>query len=288
MRRKTLPHRTGSPPHTRGKGGGKQGSKRRHGITPAYAGKSSLDVCGVGKREDHPRIRGEKTAQNHLLLRRVGSPPHTRGKGTESRRAHGVAGITPAYAGKSWKPPPRNSAQKDHPRIRGEKGAKPSPRGKEGGSPPHTRGKAAMRPTETGQGGITPAYAGKRYAPCSRGGGVEDHPRIRGEKGLGRQPLCPYLGSPPHTRGKDCKIFYKKALTWITPAYAGKRVRRRPGTNHDGDHPRIRGEKLTLRTMQFCAEGSRPHTRGKDFRAGDQSAQAGITPAYAGKSRTLL
>ena len=53
----------------------------RDGITPAYAGKSTL--------------------QKHLKSVNLGSPPPMRGKGTGGVAMFVNKGITPAYAGKS-------------------------------------------------------------------------------------------------------------------------------------------------------------------------------------------
>ena len=71
---------SGSPPHMRGKAGLVDQPLHRHGITPAYAGKS-FGVClwGLNPR-DHPRICGEKGVSGEV-------PQRSRW-------------ITPAYAGK--------------------------------------------------------------------------------------------------------------------------------------------------------------------------------------------
>lgn len=100
----------GSPPRGRGKVhcNGAEGVGR--GITPALAGKRGK--CGVKLAvvKDHPRVGGEKSRLQSLAERRVGSPPRWRGKAFLLRRAFRVAGITPAWAGKSsasqpWSPP---------------------------------------------------------------------------------------------------------------------------------------------------------------------------------------
>ena len=51
----------GSPPRMRGKENAHTGVSGRHGITPAYAGKSFPEPRARGKLEDHPRVCGEKT-----------------------------------------------------------------------------------------------------------------------------------------------------------------------------------------------------------------------------------
>ena len=155
-------------------------------------------------------------------------------------------------------------------------------------------------------------YSPKRYPPagardqsslpCS----CWDFPRICGEKDFydlaignvpgppphtwGRGPgspgaRSPSRGSPPHTRGKVWRHMRICLPPRITPAYAGKS---RPASGRlpsPGDHPRIRGEKLQLVSMPMRALGSPPHTRGKDRPAAILVVEAGITPAYAGKSK---
>ena len=70
-------------------------------ITPAYAGKSSRPLRPPECRKDHPRVCGEKQKKSPTGLVTRGSPPHVRGKGADEQGVGGVAGITPAYAGKS-------------------------------------------------------------------------------------------------------------------------------------------------------------------------------------------
>ena len=70
-------------------------------ITPAYAGKSADLRIHAKRKEDHPRLCGEKCrifGQKRLPL---GSPPPMRGKDAPLVVWIGQLGITPAYAGKS-------------------------------------------------------------------------------------------------------------------------------------------------------------------------------------------
>ena len=91
----------GSPPPMRGKVLHFVQSSQRNRITPAYAGKSSGNGNTDSRRQDHPRLCGEKDFDVLHIPGMGGSPPPMRGKGTD--RAEGIAdtGITPAYAGKS-------------------------------------------------------------------------------------------------------------------------------------------------------------------------------------------
>ena len=91
------------------------------GITPAYAGKSTVGyeesiayrdhprLCGekatinIDKmhKSDHPRLCGEKSRAGKRSHRFVGSPPPMRGKGVLADQHFSAVRITPAYAGKS-------------------------------------------------------------------------------------------------------------------------------------------------------------------------------------------
>ena len=116
--------------------------------------------------------------------------------------------------------------RKDHPRVGGEK-AWPSRR-LIGflGSPPRGRGKGVLIFPRRAAVGITPAWAGKRRRA---GGGTparQDHPRVGGEKHHpGAEEESP-PGSPPRGRGKEVVLLFCLCIGRITPAWAGKRLKR--------------------------------------------------------------
>ena len=131
----------GSPPPMRGKVYSPKPLSRYDGITPAYAGKRTGRSAGIHRKEDHPRLCGEKEADVQFLWHSLGSPPPMRGKDSQCSDCQPAARITPAYAGKSFSVHLNRHFPK--------------------GSPPPMRGKvyavfAVLSPT-----GITPAYAGK-------------------------------------------------------------------------------------------------------------------------------
>ena len=115
---------------------------------------------------------------------------------------------------------------------------------------------------------ITPAYAGKSATMCLARFLLRDHPRICGEK----------YACPP-------KI---EEMLGITPAYAGKSARCAQKGGNIRDHPRICGEKNppAWKTPTFI--GSPPHMRGKAGESLRSMNAVGITPAYAGKSCSIL
>ena len=74
--------------------------------------------------------------------------------------------------------------------------------------------------------GITPAHAGKRHNRSYQQGLERDHPRTCGEKELLLACYSPSAGSPPHMRGKVVVHGCVLLDVGITPAHAGKRLKR--------------------------------------------------------------
>ena len=74
----------------------------------------------------------------------------------------------------------------------------------------------------------------------------------------------------------------------ITPAYAGKSECIDAMTETQGDHPRLCGEKFSIRSTKSNCPGSPPPMRGKAKYHGKGLYLHRITPAYAGKSYSTL
>ena len=166
-----------------------------------------------------------------------------RGKVTSLRYVPAGSGITPAYAGKSIIALERFTANRDHPRLCGEKAQIRHNLISVLGSPPPMRGKARNPKNKKHGGRITPAYAGKRPLYFSVVGIKRDHPRLCGEKLETRHDFTEKLGSPPPMRGKAWKKQKLKQRFGITPAYAGKRAYFAVEVSSVRDHPRLCGEK---------------------------------------------
>ena len=193
----------GSPPRMRGKGVQPRDKRVAVRITPAYAGKrgrTSICLCNI---RDHPRVCGEKWYNAAQSWQQMGSPPRMRGKERPKTLEACLAGITPAYAGKSALLSTASSPVKDHPRVCGEKDKMGCSRPLIRGSPPRMRGKAVFRNTLEFLRGITPAYAGKRQPLPGYSKQTRDHPRVCGEKTPMRSEVVKGVGSPPRMRGKD-------------------------------------------------------------------------------------
>ncbi len=135
-----------------------------------------------------------------------------RGKAANFGSTGRAAGITPAYAGKRvtifWK----GAWGRDHPRVCGEKRVPPLIGLLCTGSPPRMRGKADGRDQD--------------------GGASGDHPRVCGEKFRKATRTSTERGSPPRMRGKGLHGVVQELACGITPAYAGKRLKRSHSIGH--------------------------------------------------------
>ena len=172
----------GSPPRMRGKVHQLREAAQFGGITPAYAGKRWTRLPSRAAMRDHPRVCGEKTAEQFKAEYPQGSPPRMRGKAQSYGSGSCPHRITPAYAGKSEVPGWAAETAEDHPRVCGEKTEKIPMTPELKGSPPRMRGKDNQTASAANSTGITPAYAGKSHCHPGQCGRNGDHPRVCGEK----------------------------------------------------------------------------------------------------------
>ena len=154
-----------------------------------------------------------------------------------------AAGITPAYAGKSSSDYSISNSSQDHPRLCGEKRKIKCFQKFNQGSPPPMRGKVLRENGSVYEIRITPAYAGKSWQKAFIEAVYRDHPRLCGEKKRRSFPSLEITGSPPPMRGKADDGSTGNPKGRITPAYAGKRIRRKILWFLSQDHPRLCGEK---------------------------------------------
>ena len=149
------------------------------------------------------------------------------------------------------------------------------------------RGKATVLDNPVKSVGITPAYAGKSSQPTRFSISHRDHPRVCGEKHAHAAMRARCLGSPPRMRGKVLSAGLHNLVDRITPAYAGKRSIWGQAYELQRDHPRVCGEKTGAPWRWLMVTGSPPRMRGKVVCLKGRRSEAGITPAYAGKSRAF-
>ena len=143
-----------------------------------------------------------------------------------------INGITPACAGKRMIIVSVGETHRDHPRVCGEKSGPcfaPPPRR---GSPPRVRGKGMGWREQKRRNGITPACAGKSGSCILLHLLFWDHPRVCGEKPDVLLSLVFARGSPPRVRGKAALKVRIFRPVGITPACAGKRLKRSHSIGH--------------------------------------------------------
>ena len=237
-------------------------------IIPAYAGSTTTGSRTRSTPGDHPRIRGEHSAESQPASTAAGSSPHTRGAHGSSPLEGDAGRIIPAYAGStlstSWGGPHQV------------------------GSSPHTRGALDLLEILPPDDGIIPAYAGSTPTRRRRRRSWRDHPRIRGEHGAGIALSKRRVGSSPHTRGAPRPRPRRRRGDRIIPAYAGSTRARRRQCAAERDHPRIRGEHSWRLTDAMVEGGSSPHTRGALRGAPGVGCAVRIIPAYAGSTTSAL
>ena len=153
----------------------------RIGITPAYAGNTGHPREVMTYPWDHPRVCGEHSSGSMPFSMPLGSPPRMRGTPVFLTIAKKRTGITPAYAGNTFRPRRDSNRPRDHPRVCGEHGIfRPLSR-RTTGSPPRMRGTHAKQEILLRALGITPAYAGNTFHTPDRSHRQRDHPRVCGE-----------------------------------------------------------------------------------------------------------
>ena len=193
---------SGSSPLTRGKRIQVRRRPNEGRLIPAHAGKTETAEGIEIEARAHPRSRGENDSLPGCTTGWEGSSPLTRGKHEEVRGRHGLRGLIPAHAGKTFQAELEMIRDRAHPRSRGENRSMAVAFSASSGSSPLTRGKRHMTFDARRDQGLIPAHAGKTWRR-SRGsdtGGA--HPRSRGENTACSAGRASVMGSSPLTRGK--------------------------------------------------------------------------------------
>ena len=278
------PVKLGSPPLARGTVPVRQVHRPRIGITPACAGNRVILASTCTPQRDHPRLRGEQHTTGGCGVPPMGSPPLARGTGLSASHVAAGVGITPACAGNSLLEGDNDTADWDHPRLRGEQAVNVCCAVVEAGSPPLARGTVLIHICNFRQLRITPACAGNSGVQCNQIADAGDHPRLRGEQTVFSALCRRKMGSPPLARGTVGGGCASVAESGITPACAGNSAYLVAVLHGIWDHPRLRGEQVQRIVCPRPKQGSPPLARGTVCGRGECGEVDGITPACAGNS----
>ncbi len=276
----------GPPPHARGARLQPAQSALVVGTTPARAGSTRRTGSSRDSPRDHPRTRGEHILEPSPALASRGPPPHARGAHSSDRGSQRRRGTTPARAGSTpWAPGPRGAGG-DHPRTRGEHIPAKVLKMAAKGPPPHARGAPDRNQPRDDLPGTTPARAGSTSRSCRRASASRDHPRTRGEHRAMVMDPAVRVGPPPHARGAPRHGHGPGRAGGTTPARAGSTGQPHPVAMPRWDHPRTRGEHISVIVRRRGVGGPPPHARGAPRQGAHRFQHRGTTPARAGSTRS--
>ena len=173
---------------------------------------------------------------------------------------------------------------RDHPRSRGEY---PFPTGdadEVAGSSPLSRGILLPGLGLFSSAGIIPALAGNTWGRVQQMNTLKDHPRSRGEYSYVTDEVRAAKGSSPLSRGIRKATRHEKLRHRIIPALAGNtRAVPQPYCKRR-DHPRSRGEYVSIPRTLTVVSGSSPLSRGIHASGRHPRLHRGIIPALAGNT----
>ena len=284
-RSRTWRRRCGSSPRGRGKLSSAIARYRSVGLIPAWAGKTLQGSTAEELTAAHPRVGGENAFGNLYMPRVNGSSPRGRGKHTRARSSSRVAGLIPAWAGKTLRCSRGQGRPPAHPRVGGENNLDATHRRSAPGSSPRGRGKRPCRDVERGERGLIPAWAGKTTLTETTVWAGPAHPRVGGENEYGFALADKDAGSSPRGRGKQLNQPYDSRSGRLIPAWAGKTECKHGEPVSDRAHPRVGGENTHTMREMTNELGSSPRGRGKQCPPRHEIPRRGLIPAWAGKTQ---
>ena len=150
--------------------------------------------------------------------------------------------ITPARAGKTYRPNLEGAEVEDHPRSCGKDHLIRYLQVIHLGSPPLVRERLKKRPERDRNRRITPARAGKTRLFRCHSKSIQDHPRSCGKDMECGYYLARKVGSPPLVRERPRPFGLTDFELGITPARAGKTSCLSLHSLFFEDHPRSCGK----------------------------------------------
>ena len=176
----------------------------RHGITPAWAGNTTLRNSTPTALRNYPRLGGEYIADLRKPSSVAELPPLARGIRSHILQRAFHLGITPACAGNTGRCLSCRRLLGNYPRLRGEYSLVVPPNIAAMELPPLTRGIPIHRVRDVLIHGITPACAGNTHPYTTHPESLRNYPRSRGEYRKSRPVYSGLSELPPLARGIHC------------------------------------------------------------------------------------
>ena len=134
----------------------------------------------------------------------------------------------------------------------------------------------------------TPACAGNTTAARAPTPRRTEHPRVRGEHFSAAASAIGDFGAPPRARGTRVSEVLEVRRPRSTPACAGNTTGELGRASTAPEHPRVRGEHVTLPVLATDSAGAPPRARGtrvQQFLCQDVGRS---TPACAGNTHSSV
>ena len=209
-------------------------------------------------------MRGERCLTLIASAMDSGSSPHARGTPSTSAASRSSFRFIPAYAGNARRPADAIADHPVHPRMRGERLSVAVRLNSSSGSSPHARGTL----DGMGQAGFL-----IRFIPACAGNAIS-----------GSSSAFSCFGSSPHARGTHGHAARGDGRDRFIPACAGNAQPRTARATVLAVHPRMRGERNSLKVANGFSSGSSPHARGTRNPRHSRRLDYRFIPACAGNA----
>ena len=243
------PSLLGSSPHARGTRSKILDALLRHRFIPACEGNAAARRGNWPRQTVHPRMRGERSRMFGVTASLSGSSPHARGTPPDTRGLLLAFRFIPACAGNATAWNQRQAFLSVHPRMRGERFVAVTGCVAILGSSPHARGTPAAVGRVDGRRRFIPACAGNARQQTCVAAASPVHPRMRGERLVDVLATDALRGSSPHARGTLPAQPAGTRRRRFIPTCAGNAATRPPARRGPAVHPRMRGERVTMKIV---------------------------------------
>ena len=186
-------------PHVRGEQrSSTSGTMPIGGPSPRAWGAGHTVGCRPPRSTDHPHVRGEQMERGDRDRSEVGPSPRAWGAGAVSDPVTAEVRTIPTCVGSSAATSYAQTANTDHPHVRGEQESMMRRIDKFVGPSPRAWGAAARTPQHRGRRRTIPTCVGSRSCRAGRKPGPPDHPHVRGEQRP--EAVANYLATGPSPR----------------------------------------------------------------------------------------